>query len=136
MPRIGLKSFLIAAVCYLTLAAISAVISHYSSASAASAFARTHFHLLGFVAMLIYGLGYSIAPKLGRRPLRFPRWVPIHFWLGNVSLVAMVISRAYGAPIGISQSVIIFYLSVAVQVLLILAFVVNLWLTLMSSKRS
>jgi hybrid cluster-associated redox disulfide protein len=53
-------------------------------------FAHVHFNLLGFMAMMIYGVGYFILPRFNGRTLRWPSWVPIHFFLANIGLIGMV----------------------------------------------
>jgi hybrid cluster-associated redox disulfide protein len=53
-------------------------------------FAHVHFNLLGFMSMMIYGVGYFILPRFNGRTLRWPSWVPIHFFLANIGLIGMV----------------------------------------------
>jgi hypothetical protein len=53
-------------------------------------FAHVHFNLLGFMSMMIYGVGYFILPRFNGRTLRWPSWVPIHFYLANIGLIGMV----------------------------------------------
>ena len=40
--------------------------------------------------MMIYGVGYFILPRFNGRTLRWPSWVPIHFFLANIGLIGMV----------------------------------------------
>jgi hybrid cluster-associated redox disulfide protein len=49
-----------------------------------------HFNLLGFMAMMIYGVGYFVLPRFNARELRWPLLVPLHFWASNVGLVGLV----------------------------------------------
>jgi hypothetical protein len=53
-------------------------------------FAHVHFNLLGFMSMMIYGVGYFILPRFNGRTLRWPSWVPIHFFVANIGLIGMV----------------------------------------------
>lgn len=53
-------------------------------------FGHVHFNLLGFMAMMIYGVGYFILPRFNARPLAWPGWVPVHFWVSNIGLVGLV----------------------------------------------
>jgi hypothetical protein len=53
-------------------------------------FGHVHFNLLGFMAMMIYGVGYFILPRFNARPLAWPGWVPVHFWISNIGLVGLV----------------------------------------------
>jgi cbb3-type cytochrome oxidase subunit 1 len=52
--------------------------------------AHMHMNLLGFVTMMIFGVGYQLLPRLGGSPLRW-RWMPLfHLWIGNIGLALMV----------------------------------------------
>jgi hypothetical protein len=53
-------------------------------------FGHVHFNLLGFMAMMIYGVGYFILPRFNARPLAWPGWVPVQFWVSNIGLVGLV----------------------------------------------
>jgi hypothetical protein len=53
-------------------------------------FAHVHFNLLGFMSMMIYGVGYFILPRFNGRTLHWPSWVPIHFFIANIGLIGMV----------------------------------------------
>jgi hypothetical protein len=53
-------------------------------------FAHVHFNLLGFMSMMIYGVGYFILPRFNGRTLRWPSWVPVHFFVANIGLLGMV----------------------------------------------
>ena len=53
--------------------------------------AHLHMTLLGFVTMMIYGVGYHVIPRFSGFPLharRLPVW---HWWLSNVGLTLMVV---------------------------------------------
>ena len=52
--------------------------------------AHLHMNFLGFVTMMIFGVGYHLLPRLGGSPLRW-KWMPtFHLWIGNVGLALMV----------------------------------------------
>jgi hypothetical protein len=53
-------------------------------------FAHVHFNLLGFMSMMIYGVGYFILPRFNGRTLHWPSWIPIHFFIANIGLIGMV----------------------------------------------
>jgi cbb3-type cytochrome oxidase subunit 1 len=52
---------------------------------------RVHVHLLllGFMAMMIYGVGYHILPRFMGRPVYSHRLGNIQVWLANVTLVGL-----------------------------------------------
>jgi hypothetical protein len=42
------------------------------------------------MSMMIYGVGYFILPRFNGRTLRWPSWVPAHFYAANLGLIGMV----------------------------------------------
>ncbi|MFQ5456673.1 MAG: DUF1858 domain-containing protein [Nitrospirota bacterium] len=54
-------------------------------------FAHIHFNLLGFMAMMIYGVAYHILPRFNGSPLKWPGLVKLHFYLANTGLIGMVL---------------------------------------------
>lgn len=59
--------------------------------------AHMHMNLLGFVTMMIFGVGYHVIPRFSGHPLhsrRAPRW---HWWMSNVGLALMAIGFALRA---------------------------------------
>lgn len=53
-------------------------------------FPHVHANLLGWVSMLIYGVGYHVLPRFAGNPVWSPRLAWTHFGLTNVGLVGMV----------------------------------------------
>jgi hypothetical protein len=84
------KGFVVASLVYFFLAAVLGIWMGGSDAAGWVRFAHVHFSLLGFMAMMIYGVGYFILPRFNGRTLRWPSWVPIHFFLANIGLIGMV----------------------------------------------
>ena len=59
-----------------------------------------HMLLLGFVTMMIYGVGYHVVPRFTGSPLHRPRVAGWHWWLANIGLALMAIGfglRAHDA---------------------------------------
>jgi cbb3-type cytochrome oxidase subunit 1 len=52
--------------------------------------AHVHMNLLGFVTMMIFGVGYHVLPRFSGSPLRWEWLPPIHWWLSNLGLALMV----------------------------------------------
>ncbi len=51
-----------------------------------------HFHMLflGFVTMMIAGVGYHVIPRFAATQLHAPKLPPIHFFLANIGLALLV----------------------------------------------
>lgn len=84
------KGFVVASLVYFFLAAVLGIWMGGTDGATWVRFAHVHFNLLGFMAMMIYGVGYFILPRFNGRTLRWPSWVPIHFFLANIGLIGMV----------------------------------------------
>lgn len=92
-------------------------------------FMHTHFNLLGWVSMLIYGVAYHIIPRFQGRPLYSERLAYLHFWLANVGLIGMGLMAFY---YGVNSTA---WLAFAlVQLLAAILFAINLWQTLGGSE--
>ena len=84
------KGFVVASLAYFFLASVLGIWMGGADAAGWVRFAHVHFNLLGFMSMMIYGVGYFILPRFNGRTLRWPSWVPIHFFLANIGLIGMV----------------------------------------------
>jgi hypothetical protein len=84
------KGFVVASLVYFFLASALGIWMGGTDGAGWVRFAHVHFNLLGFMTMMIYGVGYFILPRFNGRTLRWPSWVPIHFFLANIGLVGMV----------------------------------------------
>ena len=84
------KGFVVASLVYFFLAAVLGILMGGTNAAGWVRFAHVHFNLLGFMSMMIYGVGYFILPRFNGRTLRWPSWVPVHFYAANIGLIGMV----------------------------------------------
>ncbi len=88
---------------------------------------HTHFNLLGWMSMMIYGVGYHILPRFSGTPLWSDRLATVHLWTSNIGLVGMAIGwlvAGFGGGIGVLH---IFSL---VEGLSIVFFVLNMFMTI------
>ena len=122
------KGFVVAALVYFFLAAVLGIWMGGTDAAGWVRFAHVHFNLLGFMSMMIYGVGYFILPRFNGRTLRWPSWVPIHFFLANIGLIGMVAT----APERPSTGFILFS---ALSVLSTGMFAVNLGATMLMEPK-
>jgi len=92
---------------------------------------RIHVHLLllGFMAMMIYGVGYHILPRFMGRPVYSARLGNTQVWLANITLIGLSVSWVLEASQGgIWHSLaILFGLGQAVSIFL---FIINLWMSM------
>lgn len=123
------KGFVVASLVYFFLAAVLGIWMGGTDAAGWVRFAHVHFNLLGFMAMMIYGVGYFILPRFNGRTLRWPSWVPIHFFLANIGLIGMVAT----APSLPSTGFILF---AALSVISTGMFAVNLGATMLMEPKA
>lgn len=94
------KSFIVASLCWLALGAGLGVAMTLNLGNFALVrFAHMHLLLLGFMAMMVYGVGYFILPRFNGVSLRWPRLVAPHFWLSNLGLVGLVFGAVDFRPL-------------------------------------
>jgi len=83
------KAFVVASLIYLLLGGVLGLAMGLGSAKAVLYFTHVHFNLLGFMAMMVFGVGYFILPRFNARLLKWPRMVAWHFYLANLGLWGM-----------------------------------------------
>src|SRR3990172_12245702 len=87
---------------------------------------HTHINLLGFMAMMIYGVGYHILPRFMGRPVYSHRVGNVQVWLANSTLIGLSLSWILEAVAG----GIWHYLAVLFAIgqgIAIYLFIYNLW---------
>jgi len=83
--RMSLLYFLAGAVIGVFMLLLPASAGYYVST-------HVHLNLLGFMSMMIYGVGYHILPRFSGKNIYSPLIVRIQFWVTNIGLVGMAIS--------------------------------------------
>jgi cytochrome c oxidase cbb3-type subunit 1 len=89
---------------------------------------RIHVHilLLGFMGMMIYGVGYHILPRFMGRPVYSHRLGNIQVWLANITLIGLSISWILEASQGGIWHVLAILFGIG-QAASIFLFIINLW---------
>lgn len=83
--------FVLMSIVYLGLAAVLGIAMLGSSKAMQLKFVHSHLMLLGWVSMMIYGVGYHILPRFMGRPLYSTKLGDIQFWLANIGLIVMLV---------------------------------------------
>lgn len=64
---------------------------------------HVHFNLLGWMSMMIYGVGYHILPRFSGVPLWSNRLATGQLWLANIGLIGMAfgwwVRESMGSPL-------------------------------------
>ncbi len=132
--NVYMKRFIYASLFYLAAATVFGALNGALSLGYWAQFGHTHFNLLGFMSMMVFGIGYFILPRFNGADLRWPGWVAVHFWLGNISLIGMVLFRGLAVDTGNDTYQRLFIASAVIQAMSIFMFVVNMWVTLAVTK--
>ena len=96
------RAFLRASVAWLTLGVTLGVAMAVLPSWVRYRTAHLHMLLLGFVAMMIYGVAYHVVPRFVGSPLRHPRLATAHWWVSNIGLALMASAfavRAHAIPL-------------------------------------
>lgn len=88
---------------------------------------HTHFNLLGWMSMMIYGVGYHILPRFSGKPLFSDALATAQLWLANIGLVGMAAGWWVRNEGGSNAVLIIFSL---IEALSIVFFAVNMLKTI------
>ena len=84
------KNFIAMSIVYLAVAAILGVVMLGRPEYLGYRFVHSHLMLLGWVSMMIYGVGYHILPRFAGKLLKSRAMGEAHFWLSNIGLVGML----------------------------------------------
>ena len=83
--------FIIMSITYFALAAVLGIAMLGSEKAMALKFVHSHLNMLGWVSMMIYGVGYHILPKFVGRQMYSKKLGEVQFWAANIGLVAMLV---------------------------------------------
>lgn len=131
-----MRWFIIAALIYLLAGALLGLGIRFSPDAYYLRFVHVHLMLLGFMAMMIYGIGYFIVPRFNTTTLRWPGAVGPHFWVSNIALLGMVTSYSLHMVYGTGLWNLLFIAFSSLQAAAIALFVFNLVLTLAGRKEA
>ena len=90
-----------------------------------------HILLLGFMAMMIYGVGYHILPRFMGRPVYSHRLGNIQIWLANITLFGLSTSWILEASQGGTWHSLAILFGMG-QVIAVFLFIVNLWMSMVA----
>lgn len=91
--------------------------------------AHMHMNLLGFVAMMIAGVGYHVLPRFFGHPLYSKKLGGAHWWLSNVGLALMVTGFFMAPHVG-ARSVPVLSTGGVLSAVGAFAFIFNIWRTI------
>jgi cbb3-type cytochrome oxidase subunit 1 len=126
------KGFIVMSVIYLGISAIMGIAMLANQNVMGLKFVHSHLNMLGWVSMMIYGVGYHILPRFMGRPLYSNTIGEVQFYLSNISLLAMLVFYALNVydPSDLYRTITV--ASGTVQAFTIFLFLYNMLMTLLT----
>lgn len=84
------KNFIGMSIIYLFIASVFGIAMLKHPSLLALKFVHSHLNMIGWVSMMIFGVGYHILPRFMGRPLKSPKLGELQFWLANIGLIGML----------------------------------------------
>ncbi len=126
------KGFIVMSIVYLGVAAMLGIIMLGNQNIMALKFVHSHLNMLGWVSMMIYGVGYHILPRFMGRPLYSNKVGEAQFYIANISLVGMLLFYTLNTYDPSSVYRMLTVLFGAVQAVAIFLFFFNMLMTLLT----
>lgn len=126
------KGFIVMSIVYLGISAIMGICMLWSPNAMALKFVHSHLNMLGWVSMMIYGVGYHILPRFMGRALYSNKIGEIQFYLSNASLLAMFLFYTMNVYMPTKSYRLLTVLAAAVQAFTVFLFFYNMLMTLLT----
>lgn len=84
------KNFIGASIVYLFLSTIFGIFMLADPEFLRLKFVHSHLNMLGWVSMMIYGVGYHILPRFVGRRIKSATLGEIQFYIANIGLIGML----------------------------------------------
>jgi cbb3-type cytochrome oxidase subunit 1 len=98
------RNFITVSIVYLFAASVLGVYMLSGTYPPSLKFVHSHLMLLGWVSMMIYGVGYHILPRFMGKLLKNKSLAEVQFWLANAGLLAFYM--AGNAPVSVAFGVL------------------------------
>lgn len=125
------RNFIIVSIVYLGISSLLGIAMLWEQSLLSLKFVHSHLNLLGWVSMMIYGVGYHVLPRFSGRPLKYPKMGELQFWTANIGLVGMLLFYVLGVynPLPAYHGLTVAF--GAVEVFSIILFFYNMMVTLL-----
>jgi cytochrome c oxidase cbb3-type subunit 1 len=91
------KNFIGMSIIYLAVASLLGIFMLGNPSLMHLKFVHSHLNMLGWVSMMIFGVGYHILPRFTGKPLKSLKMGELQFWLANIGLIGMLLFYALGS---------------------------------------
>ncbi len=90
------KNFVRMSVIYFAISAVIGAYFMFFRVHSQLYHAHVHLMMLGWMSMMVYGVGYHILPRFNGNPVAFPTLAVVHFFVANIALVGLVSTWGLG----------------------------------------
>jgi cbb3-type cytochrome oxidase subunit 1 len=126
------RRFIIMSIVYLGISSLVGIAMLGSEKAMALKFVHSHLNMLGWVSMMIYGVGYHILPKFMGRAMHSKKLGEIQFWIANIGLVAMLLFYTANVYSPSATLVMVTVVAGILETVSIFLFFYNMLMTLMT----
>jgi hypothetical protein len=96
----NVKAFIFASLIYLVAGGLLGTLFLFQIGDAfMMKYAHMHLMLLGFMTMMVFGIGYFILPKFNGVTIKWEWMISVHFWVANVGLLGLCFADISFRPI-------------------------------------
>jgi hypothetical protein len=86
----NVKAFIVASLIYLFVGGLlGTLLSFNIGQPVLFRYAHLHLLLLGFMVMMVYGVGYFILPRFNGTTMHWPWLITPQFWVGNIGVLGL-----------------------------------------------
>jgi len=131
------KNFIGASIMYLIVASVLGLLMLCYPSLLTIKFVHSHLNMLGWVSMMIYGVGYHILPKFAGKKIKSVKLGELQFYLANIGLIGMLLFYtldAYNPSAGIYR--IVFVLFGIIEAVSVVLFFYNMMATLYGREQT
>ncbi|NOY64382.1 MAG: hypothetical protein GXO97_03155 [Nitrospirae bacterium] len=131
------KNFIVVSIIYLAVASIIGVLMAMDTKYLYLKFIHSHFMLLGWVSMMIYGVGYHILPRFSGRLIKSKLIGEVQFYLSNIGLIGLTLFytlRQYNPENSLYN--LLTFLSGSIEVFSIFLFFYNMLATILAKEEA
>jgi len=126
------RRFIMMSIIYLGISSLVGIAMLGSEKAMALKFVHSHLNMLGWVSMMIYGVGYHILPKFMGRAMHSKALGEIQFWMANIGLVAMLLFYTVNVYSPSGALVMVTVAAGVLETVSIFLFFYNMLMTLMT----
>jgi cbb3-type cytochrome oxidase subunit 1 len=130
------RNFIVASIIYFGLASVLGIMMLWDSSLITLKFVHSHLNMLGWVSMMIFGVGYHVLPRFSGRPLKYPGMGELHFWSANAGLIGMLLFYTINIY---NPNQVYYYLTISfgvLEVFSVILFFYNMLATLLSRAQN